>query len=62
MHDTEPDEVDADLLAEVLPDVMDRLIVVPSTPSRPVLIEHLSCIELHLTVCLVWTLYAQASS
>ena len=39
---TQPGEVEGDLLSEVVPDVVQRLVAVPATPARPVLEQNLS--------------------
>ena len=58
---TEPCKVYSNLLPEVRPDVIERLILVPHAPSCPVLKQHLARIQLirlHVIVVgfLVWAL------
>lgn len=43
---TQPCEVDGDLLAEVLADVVEGLILVPFAPRRPVVVEDLANVQL----------------
>ena len=42
---TKPGEVDADFLAKVFSDVVERLILEPSSPSSPVLVENLAGVQ-----------------
>ena len=56
---TQPGEVDGDLLAEVLPDVVERLVLLPLAPARPVLQGRNSTLTKSRRLNLVLTKYNQ---
>ena len=53
---TQPGKVDGDLLAEVLSDVVERLVLVPLAPRRPVVEEDLPVVQLLLGATLAGVL------
>lgn len=53
---TEPGEVEGNLLSKVLPDVIQRLILVPFAPAGPVVVKNLPLVQLIGTSFIFWEL------
>ena len=56
MNLTEPGKVDGNFFAEVFPDVVQRLVLVPLAPTGPVLVQDLSDVELRWRGSRAWML------